>query len=38
MQEITLALKIGSVVLLENVGDQIPRKLYSLFKLSKMKY
>lgn len=37
-QELSLALRIGSIVLLENVGDVIPRKLYPIFKLSRQKH
>lgn len=37
-QELSLALRIGSLVLLENVGDVIPRKLYPIFKLSRQKH
>jgi dynein heavy chain len=36
--ELSIALRIGSIVLLENVGDTVPRKLFPIFKLSRQKH
>ena len=37
MQELKLYIKLGSTVIIENVGDSLPRKLYPLFSYAKQK-
>ena len=38
MYELKLTLKFGSTVVIENVGEEISRKLYPLFVLAKRKH
>ena len=35
LHELKLHLKLGSTVLIENIADDIPRKLFPLFRLAK---
>ena len=37
MQELKLYIKFGSIVIIENVSDQIPRRLYPLFHYFKQR-
>ena len=35
MEELKLHIKLGATVIIENVGDSLPRKLYPLFSHAK---